>query len=548
MLTDEQHQTLNNILEILNKSAYEILPDATIKKKGKSKKVLSAMDFYKDNLEVLIDYTMATFTDAITFLASRIVDKPKSETNKFSNDKMAQTLESCEFYYEKFRWFVTKEKIKVFYYKTSAVAEEYLFLTTHDNDPKFFNCFELHPDELEKFMGIVELFNRDIESASEKLSWKKLVSIIIDDLQTTSKYRLETEPQVFTNDPTVPAFKYFDLEGLVEWGQNYEKIHGERPPTPAWDCFFARVRELGMVPVMKAFIAGLFVDYNKTKQVLYIYGNGNDGKSQVLSAIYRYMGENVTYNLPQDMQANQFTVSAAYAKRVFLCDELKNSKVLKTGVLHSITGGGIHRIENKFEKVFSAEIYGIGILASNFEPELEDVTNQRARLLYVEIDSAKNEDIFEAGLDFSESIKSDAEIQGVIYEGLKYFQELNPSGAFFKMPAEHHEVLDNLLDERSEHINRFIDVCFEFDPEFSMRDRLTKLFYDHSLENFFDDEAKIPRSYLDKKVSKVIFEKLLTVNKGIGKKSKRIDGVKTRIIYGVKIKDEFKYLRESSKV
>jgi len=527
---------VNRILSIIKRQGFEIQSDANLKKPN-SKKSVTAKDFFKDNFDEL-ECSAQQFIDIINHYAKQVAPKEDSPANDQAYERLKELLSKCRFYYDKFKWHITEEEqSKLYYFRAHKDSQEFKFLTNDPNDNVFFNCFDIKGGELRHFISLVNEYNQGLESA-DKLSWKKIIKIMVDEVEQDDSFWMEEHPVTFTNNPLKPTFKFFDLAGLEERGDAYYQQYKTRPPTPAWDCFFARIRDQSMVPVVKAFIAGLFIDYNKTKQVLYIYGNGNDGKSQITEALQTFMGKRVTYNLPPNMVANQFTLYGAYGKRMFIGEEMQSPNIIKNGLLHAVTGGGIHRIEKKGDDAFSAKIYGCGLVTSNYCPNIADVKNQIARLMYIEMNTAREEDINTSGLPWSDAIKSTSEIEGVIYEGLKYFRKLNPTGAAFKMPETYMQTLEELFDEKSNHINEFIRDVFEYDEKSFIKDNLTKAFTQFCEYSYFtEDDRDVPRDYYDNKISKDIFEKLYLKYPNICKDRKNVNGTRHRVIKGLKIKE-----------
>lgn len=518
---------VNKIFNYLQSKNCSVQANGSIKKVN-SRKPMPALDFYKDNMADLLEFTPQVFMEAIKQLTVQ-----KSEEVK-SFGSLGELMANCGFIYEKFRWFVTREKTKIYYLKTNPNAEEYFYLTTDRESPKFFNSLNLF--DLDKVNQLVTQFNA--LNPEDTIDCEKLVKAIISDIRQNPAYCLPKEPVTLSNDPTEPCFKFFDIEGLERWGDEYMQQYGTRPPTPAWDCFFARIREQMMVPLTKAYLAGLFVAKNTAKQALYIFGNGNDGKSQITECLAKKMGEDITFMLPQNMKANQFTLFAAYGKRMFLGEELQSPNVIKNGMLHAILGGSRVWLEPKNEAPFFGKVYCCGVITSNYSPLIDDVKNQISRLIYIEMNPPTDEEINQSGKEWAIALQH--EFEGIIYEGLKYFKNLNPSGASYRMPEDYRDILLDLFDEKSRHMSSFIEEVFVEDPEGEIRTgNLIDAFISFVKTKYFDpNDLSVPTEYRDSRISKEVFEKLLIRFPKIKKDRKRLGLTQFRIIRGLSISQE----------
>lgn len=517
------NEQVNFIAEYISSKGFEIQKNGSLKKQG-GRKTLDPKIFYKEFLHELQEFTLSQFEQTVKYLSS--VKQEKLDGLNSLSDLMA----ACQFIYEKFRWHVTEEKTKCYYLKNRIDAEEYYFLTTDKDSQKFYNC--LDDNEMYRLSQLIQQYN--ILHPDETTEPEKLVSHIVRDIRTNPAYRLLKEPITLSNDPNQPCFKFFDIAHIESKGDQYFNKHGERPPTPAWDSFFNRIRKPCMVPVVKAYLAGLFVSENTTKQALYIFGNGNDGKSQITDCLAVKMGENVTFMLPQNMKANQFTMMDAYGKRMFLGEELQSPNVIKHGMLHAILGGSRVRLEPKNEPAFKGKVYACGVITSNYAAQIDDVENQRSRLLYIEMFPTSAEEINAHGKEWARNLKK--EFSAMIYEGYKYYKEYNPSGSSFKMPSDYREIIEDLFDEKARHINDFIEDCFEEDANGFVPAKLGEAFIQYVKSQYLDkNELSIHPEYRSNQIVKEIFEKLLAKFPKISKHRKIINNKRILGISGLSI-------------
>ena len=515
--------SVNFISNFLASREYEITKTGLLKKKG-ARKSLELKEFFKEFVGELGEISLPQFE----YIVKQLTINKETITQGLST--LSDLMAACGFIYEKFRWVVTREKTKMYFLKTREDAEEYFYLTTDKDSQKFFNC--LNVNELFAANELVKQFN--FINGNEPIDVEKLMGLIVRDIRTNPVFSLAKEPITLSNNPLEPCFKFFDIEKIQITGDNYFQRNGYRPPTPAWDCFFARVRDQNMVPLVKAYLAGLFIAENTTKQALYIFGNGNDGKSQITECLAKKMGEEATFMLPQNMRTNNFTMMDAFGKRMFLGEELQSPNVIKHGMLHAILGGSRVRLEPKNESAFFARVYCCGVITSNYAPQIDDVKNQISRLLYIEMNPTSDEEINRSGKAWSLALQT--EFDAMIYEGYQYYKKFNPTGSSFKMPTDYRDTLEELFDEKSKLMGKFIEEVFVYDENGFIGQKLLEAFLVYVKANRTDKtDNQLPPEYKDNKVGKELYEKLLVKFPHILKKKKMINGKQHKGITGLSI-------------
>jgi hypothetical protein len=117
----------------------------------------------------------------------------------------------------------------------------------------------------------------------------------------------------------------------------------------------------------------------KTPYVLYLHGEGEDGKSSFVKMLCSITKSYGTYN-----QTERFGFYYMFGKSLIIYDEdSEDSYLLQQSTLKRITGGDAVTIERKNDpSVFEAEIRGQLIVTSNFPPKSMGTTNERRRLRY----------------------------------------------------------------------------------------------------------------------------------------------------------------------
>jgi hypothetical protein len=152
--------------------------------------------------------------------------------------------------------------------------------------------------------------------------------------------------------------------------------------TPAWQEFLERL------DAPDTFLAWLWMLTipTATRQVLWIYGDGHDGKTVVGRVLVGALGKAGT-SLDDTYldKAERWAGRSLYGMRFVLIDDTKMRQVLRRGIIHRITGGSPIKCEPKGVDGFDF-IPNVNVLAtSNYLPEIGRGRADRTRLLAVKV-------------------------------------------------------------------------------------------------------------------------------------------------------------------
>lgn len=520
------------IQKFLKSKRVSIVSSSEIKE-GQKKPVKVSI-FYAEHEDYFLnqEVELGHFKNIVQEIHNSNINKSQDSDDSYEEDYQSFVAQ-CDFIMQKFRWYITDERDVIFYEKTHSKALEFKYLTTDMISNKFYNCCTR--EEKEKLKLIMLMYNEEFPKKKIK-NILDCFPILVRHLYTTAEFQFEGEPKTLSNSAEKPCFKFYDIHKLEKAGLNYEKKHGFRPPTPAWDEFFERIVEQDMVPVVKAFLAGLFMEQNTSKQVLYIRGDGNDGKTQIAKALMQEMGKKVSFLLPQNMKQNQFTSYDAYGKRFFVGEELHSPNVFKTHILHALTGGSPVRVERKGEQAFHTELYACGIITSNHKPEIEAIENQTSRILYIEMKRADDDKRKHAGNAWSQALRD--EVRFMIYDGIRYFRELNPGGASYTVPESHNNAIEVLFDDRTTHIQQFVADAFEINHDGFIRANLGEAFRAYCSTNVFKSADDIPFDYKDNRTTQLVYNALVQVFPGIRVGQRTFGRQRIKCIMGIQLRLE----------
>lgn len=106
--------------------------------------------------------------------------------------------------------------------------------------------------------------------------------------------------------------------------------------------------------------------------VFYLWGRGRNGKSIVDFVIRKLHGENNVAGIPLSGLSDRFNLSAVYDKKVCLCPENAQEKILDTSTLKALTGRDSIKVEKKYETPFSAVLTTKIVVNSNHYLQTDD--------------------------------------------------------------------------------------------------------------------------------------------------------------------------------
>lgn len=338
---------------------------------------------------------------------------------------------------------------------------------------------------------------------------------------------------VISNDPNEPCFRFIDL--------NMKKGNCD-----SWKKWMKDTFEHHEITskLFMAWLAGVVIADNNSKQLMYIHGFGNDAKSQVINALCEYF-EQAAVALNKESMKNQFGFAKLENKRLITISDSKNPELLRTGFIHQITGGDVVDIERKQKDSYSAKMFGKILVCENIAPSINiDEVNQVTRLIYIKCRKRTEEENVALGIAMYDKngeyvfvgskefpLKLIAETEAFIAECLEVYKEYCPTDSAIIVPKSYIEEVIKLN-------------CGDITESFDI-DLLNSNFKKGSEEDFISEPdfwnaiARIYEGDFNKKNKSQTsnINKLITTIFNIDKKWKRIDGINTRILSGIKLKN-----------
>lgn len=286
-------------------------------------------------------------------------------------------------------------------------------------------------------------------------------------------------PKVYTNDPSVPAFRYIDLDSLCEEG-----------PCPTWDRYMLRYRE-DEADAFKAFIWSIYQSDNKGRQLFYIYDPpGGSAKSTVTAVISDCLGDELCTSLQKDSLNNQFSLAKVWNKRLVTIGDNKNTKLIMSEKMHMMTGGDYADIEMKGMNSFHARLQTKVIASGNVPLEIHpDARHETSRVIMVtphmtedmmkefcavdengNLKRRPNGDVVPLG-DNKFEARLKAEFHCFLTKCREAYNRLCPGGADIYISDRMYDELLSHAPTETYSVADFFDTCFEYDPTSTVRVR-----------------------------------------------------------------------------
>lgn len=265
-------------------------------------------------------------------------------------DRVSGAVHNAPHAYDAFIQLMSDPNFPLLFCRASALTEWYYTVTSEVNGETITETYA--------------------EGFSFKGDYVDLIASNLEYLWGIKKLRI-TMPVIYTNDPTVPCFHFFDLEKAKQASGEY----------PAWDEFTSRLTP-EEADAFKGFVWSIFDAKNRGRQCLYILDKGFSGKSAVVNAISSAIGTDLHAALSKESLVNQFAFSKIWDKRFVTIGDNKNPNLIRSQAMHSMLGGDIVDVEYKGRDPFPARLMCKVFVASNIPLQIDaKARNEVTRVL-----------------------------------------------------------------------------------------------------------------------------------------------------------------------
>jgi hypothetical protein len=178
------------------------------------------------------------------------------------------------------------------------------------------------------------------------------------------------------------------------WAYNYlnpETLETKNDDCPTWDSFVSRT---SAPEQFKAWIWSCYDENYRGREVLWLHGAGNDGKTIAQSAITRYheeQGQDIVASFPTGDQADvQKNAGTLIGKRICMHPDCKFSAIVTTAFVHSIVGNDMMSVRKLYQDPVNVRIFVRLWINSNYHPAIDvDKVSDMSRLLYIHVSHPK---------------------------------------------------------------------------------------------------------------------------------------------------------------
>lgn len=190
-----------------------------------------------------------------------------------------------------------------------------------------------------------------------------------------------------SNDSEEPTYRYINLN----------PAHGDWSAYRKWfvDTFddYESAQQIYM-----GWVGAALTAKNTSKQVLWVYGGGDDGKSTVASTLIKYFGEAGTGTNVHDITQDH-GISGIVNKRLLVFSDDKNQRLIQTPIIHKITGGDTVTDNPKHQTPRAVKMIGKIMVCDNKLPLINmREQNQTSRLILLQCKTKTDEEKIASGI------------------------------------------------------------------------------------------------------------------------------------------------------
>lgn len=207
-----------------------------------------------------------------------------------------------------------------------------------------------------------------LEDHKTKISFSKFLSAIVNEfLLRDDSLKINYEPKSLSWEKDEFAFKKINPDLLIP------------NLTPTWNEFTSR---LDYPELFMAWVWSIIEPNNTVRQVCWIQGGGQDGKSAVQKALESVIGERQSYSMKKADLDSQFFLGSVFGKVFLSFPDCNYPQLLRHDYIKQITGGDSASIERKSEQSKSGTLKAKVFVHSNKPPKINPESRfQTTRLL-----------------------------------------------------------------------------------------------------------------------------------------------------------------------
>ena len=180
-------------------------------------------------------------------------------------------------------------------------------------------------------------------------------------------------PVILTNDMNEDAFNYINISPEVL----------KSGPTPNFDGFLTSVHE----DVRDMFMACIYSTVHAKAfhpLVVWMHGEGSNGKSKFFEALGRYVGESFYSPIDSQTFKSDFGLDEVIGSRLLVFGDCQNNRLINYPAMHAITGGDQVSVRRKGLSAVKVKFRAQAFVAANIPPAINlNNINETRRILYI---------------------------------------------------------------------------------------------------------------------------------------------------------------------
>ena len=317
-------------------------------------------------------------------------------------------------------------------------------------------------------------------------SFRSYLKLMQSPWQSDIRFHIGNEPGSVSNNRELWSYWHFGP-------YTHPCLNEPAGPTPTWDGWLAKLGHPDRARAFRAWVFGVCLAKNKSRQVLWLEGPGGDGKGTVANVLSQFLGEKSSTTVSEDIFSNSHGSSAVYGHRLLIHPDCKNPRFLSYALVHQITGGDRILINPKFGQMFSEKMDSKMMVLANCPPDM-DVYNmhESTRMLYFFVNpNAKGADKSHLARGKSRTqLKGDvtfearllAEMPQLLAKGAQDYRDLCPTHGNIVLPDTIvNDIADRCASVEQERFEKFYDDTFDMDVTQWSEVSLVKEAFDRSM-------------------------------------------------------------------
>jgi hypothetical protein len=322
-----------------------------------------------------------------------------------------------------------------------------------------------------------------------------------------SEYRTQILPYRMADDPLAAAH------------------HLVPPPElgfcPQWDEFCSRLSDA------EAFMAWVWALFSNapSRQILFLIGNGSDGKTTVLNSLRECIGLKASVEFGQRKLSNErseFSIIDLFRKRLCIVPDCTDPKILGNSLVRSVSGREYQTAAVKFGSSQDFQLNAMMCVSTNKQPHIDDSLAERSRLLPISVSAIEG-----SARDPSVPDRLVSEFPFFLYQCQRAFQQRCHDGVTISLSNRTEALIDGCISDSVADIQDIVDMYFVLDGTARVSNKILK----HCLLQLWNQKQFDTSIYGNfHKFASAFVNHILRVH-SIEKGMHRLPGVKTPV-YG----------------